>query len=172
MKSVIVLAMHGMPPNDFPAEERREFMRLRSKLLHSRGQLNTEDKKRHDELDAKVRHWPRNEKNDLFHAAAVKLAGELENMTRQKVFLGFNEFCAPALELALEEAAQSTPQAIQVITPMMTRGGSHSESEIPQAIKAAKSKHPEITFQYAWPFETSRIARFLTDQIRSSLQAQ
>jgi hypothetical protein len=37
MKAVIVLAMHGAPPLDFPEEELGEFFNLHSRLAHAYG---------------------------------------------------------------------------------------------------------------------------------------
>ena len=171
MATVIVLAMHGMPPKDFPHEQRRELMRLRSQIHHPQGDIDVEQQNRHDELDAKMRQWPRTEQNDPFHAAAVKLADELEKTTRLKVFLGFNEFCSPSFKDALNQAAQSGPQNIHVVTPMMTRGGSHSEIDIPKIIEEIRKEYSKIHFKYIWPFETKNIAQFLADHIRSSTSA-
>jgi sirohydrochlorin cobaltochelatase len=82
------------------------------------------------------------------------------------VILGFNEFCAPSLEQALAEAANLTPERVVVVTPMMTRGGEHSEVDIPTAVRLAQEGHPEISFAYVWPFNSSQVASFLADQIQ------
>ena len=66
MKSVIVLAMHGMPPKDFPSDEKQELMRLRTQV-----QSDPKLKKRHDELDAKMRNWSRSKDNDPFFTASL-----------------------------------------------------------------------------------------------------
>ena len=47
----------------------------------------------------------------------------------------------------------------------MTRGGEHSESDIPAAVQRAQSRHPGLPIVYAWPFDTGAVARFLAAQI-------
>jgi sirohydrochlorin cobaltochelatase len=83
----------------------------------------------------------------------------------RRVIVGFNEFCAPSLDEALEQAAGSGTSRIVVVTPMMTRGGEHAEADIPVAIRRAQQRHPEIAFVYAWPFEMEQVAQFLASQI-------
>ena len=56
-------------------------------------------------------------------------------------------------------------EKVVVLTPMMTRGGEHSQGESPDAIRAAQERHPAITMLYAWPFEISEVAQFLAAQI-------
>ena len=66
MKTVVVLAMHGTPPNDFPKDEMSEFFSLHA-LLESTGEWQGERlKNRHSELDHAIRNWPRKAKNDPF----------------------------------------------------------------------------------------------------------
>jgi sirohydrochlorin ferrochelatase len=47
----------------------------------------------------------------------------------------------------------------------MTRGGEHSEVDIPAAIERARARHPGVAFVYVWPFETAAVARFLAAQV-------
>lgn len=161
MKKSIVLIMHGMPPKDFPTEEKKEYMKLRSKYNDT--VLNPEDKYsvRYHDLDLKMRKWPRNKDNDLFSVASNDLGRDLEVATNSTVFVGFNEFCSPSAEEALESAAQAGSDEIVVVTPMLTPGGNHSEEEIPALIKQAQANHPEKIFRYAWPFNSLEVARFL-----------
>jgi len=49
---------------------------------------------------------------------------------------------------------------------MITRGGSHSEKEIPEELQVLCSKHPNIDIQYAWPFDMDIFALFLTTHIK------
>jgi CbiX protein len=58
----------------------------------------------------------------------------------------------------------------EVVTPMMTRGGEHSEADIPMAIARARSRHPSVRFQYAWPFAPAEVAGFLAMQIHRCLE--
>jgi sirohydrochlorin cobaltochelatase len=54
---------------------------------------------------------------------------------------------------------------VVVTTPMMTPGGEHAEQEIPAAIAEARARHPQVAFDYAWPFDLARVAAFLAEQI-------
>ena len=94
----VVLAMHGAPPNDFPKREMGEFFGLRSRLGHG---ADSEALRRHDELEAKMRQWPRTAQNDPYYTASQALALRLAEATGHDVTVGFNEFCAPTMEEAL-----------------------------------------------------------------------
>ena len=107
---VIVLAMHGAPALDFPKEELAEFFLLHARGGHGGGgQENL--KRRYEELEAKVRRWPRTAENDPFFAGSIELADQLRRESRSEVFLGFNEFCSPSLAEALDQAARSGPRS-------------------------------------------------------------
>lgn len=169
MKKVIVLAMHGMPPKDFPMKEKMEFFKLHSQVEAMRDKMPGLILKRHDDLEMKMRQWPRTSENDPYHFASEELAEFLRKEMECPVYVGFNEFCDPTLDKALEHAAIQAPDKVIIITPMMTRGGEHSEIDIPEAIKRAKEKFPDIDFTYIWPFNTMDIAKFLSEQIRLNL---
>lgn len=158
---VIVLAMHGAPPKDFPERETGELFGLHARLEHAVAPERIALERRHAELEAKMRAWPRTPGNDPFHAGSVQLAARLQGVTGREVILGFNEFCAPSLDEALDTASSHRPSRVMVLTPMMTRGGEHSEVDIPGAIRRAEGRHPGVTIVYAWPFEVDEVARFL-----------
>ncbi len=164
---IIVLAMHGMPPKDFPEKEKMEFMRLHSQ--HARpGALTAEQMKRHAELDVQMRAWPRTETNDAFHAASCRIAAEMKKINGVEVLVAFNEFCAPGVPETLDKAAGLKQGEVVVATPMLTRGGSHAELEIPADIEKARQRHPGVQFRYAWPFDSAFVAKFLSEQIQRS----
>jgi sirohydrochlorin ferrochelatase len=165
MKTILVLAMHGAPPNDFPKNELAELMNLHNRMEHSNGADRGVDQKRYLEIKAKVCNWPRTAANDPFYAGSTELARQLESISGIPVVLGFNEYCAPTLDEALEQSISQAEQVF-VITPMMTRGGEHSEQDIPNAIYRAQQFHPDANIKYIWPFEVSSVARFLTEQIQ------
>jgi hypothetical protein len=50
---------------------------------------------------------------------------------------------------------------------MITRGGSHSENEIPEELSALSLKYPGVDFQYAWPYDMDVFAAFLTTHIKA-----
>jgi sirohydrochlorin cobaltochelatase len=165
MKTMIVLAMHGAPPKDFPRPELIELMGLHSRLEHVRGPEREPMQRRHDELDAKMRDWPRTPENDPFWAASQNLAHHLSQVTGCEVVVGFNEFCGPDMDAALERVVDQGANKVVVVTPMMTRGGEHSEVEIPAIVQNAQERHPDVSFTYVWPFDTGRVAQFLAEQI-------
>lgn len=170
MKPVIVLAMHGAPPNDFPKDAMAELFGLHGRLEHAAGPERAALERRHAELEARMRTWPRTTANDPFHAGSLQLAEQLREHTGCPVVVGFNEFCAPSLDEALDQAVAQSPSRVIVITPMMTPGGGHSEIDIPAAITRAQERHPGIPIVYAWPFAVSEVARFLAAQMAQFLQ--
>jgi sirohydrochlorin cobaltochelatase len=165
MKTVIVLAMHGAPPNDFPRREMAEFFDLHARQEHAAGLGRTAQARRYAELHAKMRAWPRTVQNDPFWAASQELAEHLSLVTDCEVVLGFNEFCAPDMDAALEQAMAKGAGRVTVITPMLTPGGEHAAVDIPAVIRLVQDRHPKVPISYAWPFEVSRVAQFLADQI-------
>jgi sirohydrochlorin cobaltochelatase len=165
MKAIIVLVMHGVPPNNFPEHDMAELFGLQARLKRATGVERVALERRHLELDAKMRAWPRTAQNDPFYAGSQALAANLSRATGCEVIVGFNEFCAPSLDDALNQAIAREAEKVIVITPMMTRGGEHSEVDIPAAVQAAQTQHPEIPILYVWPFKVSEVASFLAEQI-------
>jgi sirohydrochlorin cobaltochelatase len=161
--------MHGAPPTDYPQEELSEFFGLHARREHA-GKLNPPAlEARYAELEKKIRSWPRTADNDPFYAGSKALAESLGNASRYLVLLGFNEFCAPSLGEALDQAAAAGTDRVVVITPMMTRGGEHSEVDIPQEVHAAGRRHPGVAFHYIWPLDLNEVASFLSTQIKDYL---
>jgi sirohydrochlorin cobaltochelatase len=169
MRSVIVLAMHGALPNDFPRGELQEFIRFHARISRGTGTAGATAERRYRELEVKVRNWPRTEKNDPYFAGSQEMAVELRRLSGRRVILGFNEFCAPDLDEALDQAAGAGAEKVVVVTPMLTRGGEHSEKDIPAAIERARKRHPKILFAFAWPFRPCRVAEFLISHLSDLL---
>jgi sirohydrochlorin cobaltochelatase len=165
IKTVIVLAMHGIVPTDFPESERNEFFSVRAQLARAAEPDRPELERRLEKIHTKMRRWPRTPRNDPYFAGSQELAGHLGRVTGRKVIFGFYEFCAPSLDEALDQAVGESNGKVLVVTPMMTRGGSHSELDIPAVIKKAKERHPEAPIEYVWPFEMADVARFLSREI-------
>jgi sirohydrochlorin cobaltochelatase len=165
MKAIIVLVMHGVPPNDFPERETTELFSLNARVGGAAGVERAALERRRLELDVKMRAWPRTAQNDPFYASSQELGAHLSEETGFEVIVGFNEFCAPSLDDALSHAIARGAEKVIVVTPMMTRGGEHAEVEIPAAIQTAQAQHPEIPITYAWPFRVSEVASFLAAQI-------
>jgi sirohydrochlorin cobaltochelatase len=166
MKTIIVLAMHGVPPNDFPRREMAEFFELHGRMEMSPAGIAPDARHRYRELERRVRRWPRTSENDPYHAAALELGQALRKETGFGVVVGFNEFCAPDVGEAIGLAAEQSAGRIVVLTTMMTRGGEHAEREIAQAVAKARTEHPAVEIIYAWPFETPAVARFLAEHVR------
>lgn len=162
---VIVLAMHGMPPNDFPADEMAELFGLHARLAHAGESERAALERRHAELENKMQMWPRTAKNDPFYAGSQELAACLSETTGHQVIIGFNEFCAPNVDKALDDAVAQGAEKVFVVTPMLTQGGEHAEVDIPNAIRRARQRHPLTSVIYAWPFEVMDVAQFLAVQI-------
>ena len=167
--TIIVLAMHGSPPLDFPRAELVELVGLH---MHTAYDPSDQDPQgplegRHAELEEKIRDWPRTVENDPFHAASLELAECLADAAQMDVLLGFNEFCRPTLDEVLDQAVASGATEVVVVTPMTTRGGEHSERDIPASVACAEAKHPHVNFIYAWPFDPADVAAFLAAQTRS-----
>ena len=171
MSDVIVLAMHGAPPTDFPPQEIGELFMLHMRLGHVAGSERAALEGRFAALDARVRAWPRTPQNDPFYAGSLDLAAHLERLTGLPVIVGFNEFCGPSLDEALDRAAATSAGRVVVVTPMVTRGGEHSEIDIPAAIRRAGERHPQTAFIYAWPYGIGAVAHFLAGQVRLATTA-
>jgi sirohydrochlorin cobaltochelatase len=162
----VVLATHGSPPRDFPAEEMREFFELHSRLGHA-VEANDPAATRYEELEKKMRAWRRTPQNDSFHTASLELASYMEKYIQMPVFTAFNEFCAPTVSEALENSAEMGASRVIVITSMLTRGGEHAEVDIREAVQKAGREHPEIEFRFAFPFPAKDIAHFLAEQVKN-----
>ncbi len=168
-KIVVVLAMHGEPPNDFPKDEFARFFALHARLHYAEG--GDEDlHQRYAALDAKIRGWPRTAENDPFYAASQQMAEQLRVTTGLEVVVGFNEFCGPTVEQAIETAVARKAENIIVVTPMMTPGGIHAEIQIPATVRQAQARHPGVSIRYAWPFDLSEVAEFLAKRIHQESQ--
>jgi len=167
-RTVIVLAMHGVPPSDFPRQELGEFFALHARFEHATAD-ESPGHARYQELETKLRCWQRTEENDPYHAASLELARELSRAASCEVEVGFNEFCAPSMDDALDRAAGSGAERVVVVTPMMTPGGEHSEKDIPEAVERARARHPAVEFTYAWPFPVTDVAGFLAAQVARCL---
>ena len=165
MSDVIVLAVHGNLASDFPKEELGEYFGLRGRLALVTADDKARVEARYRALDARLRAWPRTPANDPFWAASMALGEHLSHVAGPRVVVGFNEFCDPSVDTALDHAAALGASRILVVTPMLTRGGEHAEHEIPAAIRRARERHQGLPIVYAWPYEPIEVAQFLTDQL-------
>ena len=166
MSIIIVLAMHGAPPKDFPKNKLHELMGLHAQMEHAPHEGRARLEHRFNELDAEIRSWPRTLENDPFYAGAQDMAAQLKRASGHDVIVGYNEFCAPRIDEAIDQAVGQGAKRIIVVTPMMTRGGEHAEKEILEDIERCRKRHPGSNICYAWPFETSEVAQFLAAQVK------
>jgi len=169
MKTTILLVMHGIPPSDFPDDERNEFFGLSGRLRHARGEELDILLARQKLLETKMRTWPRTMENDPFHAASLELTGHLSEISGDKVIVAFNEFCAPDVETALKLAINDGSERVVVVSTMMTKGGGHAEVEIGECVDKKRQEHPEVEIIYAWPYESREVAEFIKQHIRNFL---
>lgn len=109
--------MHGAPPNDFPKYQVALLVGLHMWLERTAGPIRAMLERYHTKLDTKIRTWPRTAQNDHFHTASHKLAAQLGQVTGCEVIVGFNEFCAPSLDEALNQAVtQGAERVVVVVT--------------------------------------------------------
>jgi len=108
-KAVIVLAMHGSPPLDFPEGEMTEFMGLHARLghQHTRGERAKPSLRSVGGQDAGLA-ADRPKRPLLRRVAGAGQAPSSGVGARSDHRV--NEFCAPTLDEALERAAAGKPE--------------------------------------------------------------
>jgi sirohydrochlorin cobaltochelatase len=162
-KKAVILVGHGGLPSDIPSEMVEKFMRVHKGRIKAGGPITDHE----IQLDTSIRKWKRTPENDPYKTGLESLALHMEPMLEGHILkTAYNEFCYPAIEDAVDELANENVSKIIIITTMITRGGSHSEKEIPEELHALCSKHPNIDIQYAWPFSMDAFALFLTTPIK------
>jgi sirohydrochlorin cobaltochelatase len=120
---------------------------------------------RQEALDSEVRTWKRTADNDPYKMGVEALAERITAQTGYEVIAGYNEFCAPAISLAIDAAVGRGAERVIVATTMTTRGGEHSEIEIREIVEQAQARHPGVRICYAWPFDPDRVAQLFADEI-------
>lgn len=156
----VILVGHGGVPTDCPPALVSEFKRLEAA---ARGRSTPELLA----ADRKLREWPRTEKTDPYKTGLEAVARALGAvLPGHEVALAYNEFCAPSLEDAFASCVARGARAITVISTMYTRGGIHSEAEIPEILARLRAEHPAVDVRYAWPFDLSAIAAMLAGEIK------
>lgn len=156
-----ILVGHGGVPTDCPPELVSAFKRAEAA---AKGRPTPELV----EADRKLRDWPRDGKNDLYQVGLEDVGRALQAaLPDHKVYLAYNEFCAPSLEEAIESAVKDGAKTISIVTTMFTRGGMHSECEIPGIAMAEAKKHPGVTIRYSWPFDLPQVGAFLAHHVRA-----
>jgi sirohydrochlorin cobaltochelatase len=159
----VVLVGHGGIAKDCPAELVSKLKRLEAQ----RRAAGTIPSAEEQELDATIRRWPRTAATDPYRAGLEAVGAALRPLLNGALFaLAYNEFCAPSVAESIEDLIRQGATHITVVTTMFTPGGAHSEIEIPEILHGLRARHPEISIQYAWPFDASTIAQILNEQAR------
>ena len=162
MNIIIVIAMQGTPPRDFPSSEVAELFTLHTQLEHTYNSKPEPLKRRYTELDKKIRNWPRTEHSDPIVATSHNLSVFIKQVTGYEVIVAFSEYISPSVGEALDLAIRKGADKVIVTSTIMACTGADSEMEIAIAIERAQARHIGIPIVYAWPFEISEVTRFLT----------
>ena len=158
----VVLVGHGGVPRDFP---RRDLQRLKA-LEAERRTRGGEPSAEEAALERTIRTWPRTAANDPYRAGLERLAAALRPLVAPaSLVLAYNEFCAPALDDAVNDLIASGARRVVVVPSMLTPGGVHSEIEIPETLARLRDRHPGRELRYAWPFDVETVARLLASQV-------
>lgn len=158
----VVLVGHGGIPTDFPREHVSRLKALESRRRANGHPPTTEEL----ELELSLRTWPRTPETDPYKAGLEALAEHVRAVLQDRhVVVAYNEFCAPTIEEATDALVVSGASDVILIPSMLTPGGSHSEVEIPSIVNDLQTMYPAVSIRYAWPFDLSRVARLLADQL-------
>jgi len=163
IQRAVILVGHGGLPKDCPREMIQQFKQLERERKAS-SQPATEQEQ---DLEKRIREWPRTPENDPYKAGLEQLAKRLEPLLDgAPLVLAYNEFCAPTLEDAVADLATRGARHITVVPTMLTPGGSHSEIEIPEILDDLRARHPDLTIQYAWPTDLDLLAGMLANHLK------
>lgn len=164
LKTAIVLVGHGGLPSDISSELVDKFMRVHKTRIKTGSTIT----KQEIELDQAIRRWRRTPETDPYKEGLESLASELKKfMYGHDVITAYNEFCYPSIEDAVDKLTKENYSEIILVTTMITRGGSHSESEIPEEVNELRLKYPTVNIKYAWPFCMNSFAEFLGNHIET-----
>lgn len=159
----VILVGHGGIPKGCPQEMVTKLKRLEAQRRASNQPPSQEEQ----ELDTKIRQWPRTPETDPYQAGLETIAARLQALLDSALFaVAYNEFCAPTLEESVEALIKQGATHITVTTTMFTPGGSHSEIEIPEILDQLRPQYPGVELRYAWPFDLQLVANTLAEQIR------
>ena len=149
---------------DIPADIVEKFMRIHKGRVKSAGPITDQEQ----ELDSTIRNWNRTQDSDPYKFGLESLAAHLKPFLKEYIIrTAYNEFCFPTIDEAVDRLVQEKISRITIITTMVTRGGSHSEIEIPEEVNALSSKYKDVEIQYAWPFDMDNFASFLSSHVKS-----
>ena len=162
-KTAVILIGHGGLPSDIPSEVVETFMKLHKSRVKTGGDASDQEV----ELDNAIRRWIRTPETDPYKSGLEKLASHLEKFLEDLIVkTAYNEFCYPTIEEAVGELVKEEVSKIILVTTMITRGGSHSEREIPKEVEVMRKKFKDVDIQYAWPFDMDTFALFLSSHVK------
>ena len=168
-QTAIVLAAHGVPPTDYPPM--RVGIQMMLEFAGKRAQRIGFLRAWREALVNEARTWPRTAHNDPYKAAVDELAAALASRLGLPVTVAYNEFCAPTIAGAIDQAVADGARRVIVLTTMLVRGNSHTEVEIQEAVDEAVARHPDVSIHYAWPFDQAQLVSLLADQAGRRLEA-
>lgn len=164
-RRAIILVGHGATAKDCPRDLVSRFKALEGRRL-AIGRPPPPPTAEEQDLDARIRQWPRTPENDPYRVGLEALAAALRPLLGgAALLLAYNEFCAPTLEDAVAEAVAGGANDITVVPSMMTPGGIHSEVEIPEMLDRIRAAHPSVALRYAWPFDLGAVAELLAKHL-------
>ena len=162
-KRAIILVGHGGLPSDIPSEIVEKFMRLHKARVKTEGEATRQEV----ELDNTIRRWKRTPETDPYQSGLEALASRMEKFLKNFIVkTAYNEFCYPTIEESVGELVEGNVSKIILVTTMITRGGSHSEREIPEELDGLRNKFKNIDIKYAWPFDMDTFALFLATHVK------
>ena len=162
-KRAVILVGHGGLPSDIPSEIIEKFMRIHKSRLKTGGEATTQEV----DLDKTIRRWKRTPETDPYRSGLEALASRMEKFLNNFIVkTAYNEFCYPTIEESVRDLLEGNVSKIILVTTMITRGGSHSEKEIPEELEALRKKFKDIDIQYAWPFDIDTFALFLSTHVK------
>jgi len=161
-KKGVILVGHGAAASDCPREWVTKLKTREAQRRLTGGEPSPEEV----DLDRRIRNWPRTPQNDPYKMGLESLAEHLRRVLNgTSLVVAYNDFCAPSLKDAVEATLMAGVHNITVVPTMMTPGGVHSETEIPELLSRLRFRYPDAEIRYAWPFDLSRVAGLLMEQI-------
>ncbi|MDI1434720.1 CbiX/SirB N-terminal domain-containing protein [Polyangium sorediatum] len=163
IEQAVLLVGHGAAAKDCPRELVTRWKSLEGRRHATGGPPSAEE----IELDQRIRAWPRTDTNDPYRKGLLSVAAALRPLVAPAaLFVAYNEFCAPTIEDAADEAVAAGATTLTVVPSMLTPGGVHSEIEIPEALARIRARHPGVTVLYAWPYDLHAVAALLAAHAR------
>ena len=158
----IILAGHGAIPIDYARELVTRLRTLEAQRRTAGGEPTAEEQ----ELETRLRHWPRTPQTDPYQSGLASLASHLQQLLPDtKLSLAYLEFCAPTLTEAVDELVAAGVTEVTVVPSMLTPGGVHSEVDIPAILEHLRHRYPVLALRYAWPFDQDLVAGMLATHL-------